>query len=55
MGAIFYASGPSFKSGMKIGKFRNIHIYPMIAKILGINSLPEIDGKLEVLAPILKD
>jgi len=55
MGAIFYASGPSFKSGMKIGEFRNIHIYPMIAKILGINSLPEIDGKLEVLAPILKD
>ncbi len=55
MGAIFYASGPSFKSGMKIGKFRNIHVYPMIAKVLGITQLPEIDGKLEVLAPILKD
>lgn len=55
MGAIFYASGPSFKSGMKIDKFRNIHIYPMIAKVLGITSLPVIDGKLEVLAPILKD
>lgn len=55
MGAIFYAKGPSFKSGMKIQKFRNIHIYPMIAKVLGITQLPEIDGKLEVLAPILKD
>lgn len=55
MGAIFYAKGPSFKSGMKIQKFRNIHIYPMIAKVLGITQLPEIDGKLEVLAPILRD
>jgi len=55
MGAIFYAYGPNFKSGLKIGKFRNIHIYPMIAKVLGITDLPEIDGNLEVLAPIIKD
>ncbi len=55
MGAIFYAKGPNFKSGLKIGKFRNIHVYPMIAKVLGITQLPRIDGKPEVLAPILKD
>ncbi|MFY0592684.1 ectonucleotide pyrophosphatase/phosphodiesterase [Roseivirga sp.] len=54
MGAIFYAKGPSFKSGLKIEKFRNIHVYPMIANVLGITSLPKIDGKLEVLKPILK-
>ncbi|OEK05653.1 alkaline phosphatase family protein [Roseivirga misakiensis] len=54
MGAIFYAKGPNFKSGMKIGKFRNIHVYPLIASVLGITSLPEIDGNLEVLKPILK-
>lgn len=55
MGAIFYAKGPNFKSGLRIEKFRNIHVYPMLAKVLGITQLPEIDGKLEVLAPILKD
>lgn len=54
MGAIFYANGPSFKAGLKIDKFRNIHVYPMIAKVLGITEWPEIDGKLEVLRPILK-
>lgn len=54
MGAIFYANGPSFKSGLKIEKFRNIHVYPIIANVLGITEWPEIDGKLEVLAPILK-
>ncbi len=55
MGAIFYAKGPNFKSGMNIDKFRNIHVYPLIAKVLGITQLPEIDGKLEVLAPIIKN
>lgn len=54
MGAIFYAKGPNFKSGMKIDQFRNIHVYPMIAKVLGITQLPEIDGKLEVLLNIIK-
>lgn len=54
MGAIFYANGPSFKSGLKIKKFRNIHIYPMLAHVLGITEWPEIDGKIEVLEPILK-
>nr|WP_236017336.1 ectonucleotide pyrophosphatase/phosphodiesterase [Roseivirga sp. E12] len=55
MGAIFYAYGPNFKSGLTIGKFRNIHVYPMIAKVLGITQLPEIDGDLKVLESIIKD
>lgn len=55
MGAIFYANGPSFKSGLRIEKFRNIHIYPMIAKVLGITELPEIDGEIEILESILKE
>lgn len=54
MGAIFYAKGPSFKSGMRIEKFRNIHVYPLIAQILKIKDLPDIDGRLEVLSPVLK-
>lgn len=51
---IFYAEGPSFKQNTTIDTFENVHIYPLIAEILGIRDLPEIDGKLEVLEPILK-
>lgn len=54
MGAVFYANGPQFKKGLKIGKFENIHVYPLVAEILGINELPEIDGQLSVLQNILK-
>jgi len=53
LGAIFYANGPDFKKGLKIDKFENIHIYPMIAKLLGIKNYPKIDGKRTVLNDIL--
>lgn len=55
MHGIFYANGPSIKSGMKINRFENIHIYPMICQILGLPIPEEIDGEAEVLAPILKE
>ncbi len=55
MGAIFYANGPDFKRGATIDKFQNIHVYPLIARILGIKELPDIDGRLEVLEPTLRD
>lgn len=48
MRGIFYAQGPNIKSGLTIAPFQNIHIYPLIAKILGL-PLPTIDGKEEVL------
>ncbi|UZD24158.1 ectonucleotide pyrophosphatase/phosphodiesterase [Algoriphagus halophytocola] len=54
MHAIFYANGPAFKSGMEIETFQNIHVYPLICKILGLPIPKDIDGKLEVLEPILK-
>lgn len=54
MGAIFYANGPSFKSGLMIEKFENVNVYPLVAKILGIENLPEIDGRLEVLEHVLR-
>ncbi|WP_192346316.1 ectonucleotide pyrophosphatase/phosphodiesterase [Algoriphagus sp. Y33] len=55
MHAIFYANGPAFKSGLKIETFQNVHVYPMICKILGLPIPDDIDGKLEVLALILKN
>ncbi|WPR73845.1 ectonucleotide pyrophosphatase/phosphodiesterase [Algoriphagus sp. NG3] len=54
MHAIFYANGPAFKTGLEIETFQNIHVYPLICKILGLPIPEDIDGKLEVLEPILK-
>lgn len=54
MGGIFYATGPAFKS-TEVGPFENVNIYPIIAKILDLEyDKDSIDGKLEVLSPILK-
>jgi len=35
MQATFYAWGPAFKQNLKIDSFENIHVYPMVAKLLG--------------------
>jgi hypothetical protein len=53
MRGIFYAAGPDLKAGLSIEEFQNIHIYPLIAHILGLDVPAGIDGKLSVLAPIL--
>lgn len=55
MHASFQAWGPAFKQGIKINGFENIHVYPMIATILGLSyDASKIDGKKEVLQPILQ-
>lgn len=53
MHAIFYAQGPAFQSGITIPSFDNIHVYPLICHVLGLPIPPDIDGKLNVLAPVL--
>lgn len=55
MGAIFYAKGSKIKEQNIIKPFQNIHIYPLIAQILGLPIPLDIDGDLEVLRGILKD
>jgi predicted AlkP superfamily pyrophosphatase or phosphodiesterase len=55
MHGIFYAQGPQLKAGLTIESFDNVHIFPLICKILGLPIPDNIDGKLEVLEPILKD
>lgn len=55
MKATFMAWGPAFKKGQRIEPFRNIHIYPVIAEILGLEVPADIDGNIEVLGGILKD
>lgn len=53
MHATFYAWGPAFKQHLTIAPFENIHIYPLVANILGLPYKFAIDGKAAVLNPIL--
>ncbi len=55
MKAYFAAKGVNFKQGVEISEFENIHLYPMIAEILGLQPLGNIDGELKVLQPLLID
>jgi hypothetical protein len=53
MHAIFVADGPAFKSGYSREVFENIHIYPLLVHILGLEPYAEIDGDLNVVKDIL--
>lgn len=54
MHATFYAWGPAFKKKLQIDAFENVHVYPLVAHLLGLNINEKIDGSLKVLQPILK-
>ena len=55
MQAIFVAEGPAFKSGYSKEVFENIHIYPLLAHILGLEPYSGIDGDLNVVRDLLAD
>ena len=54
MRGIFYAKGPQIKAGLEIEPFQNIHIYPLLCRILNLTLPENLDGKAAVLEPILK-
>lgn len=54
MQAVFYAWGPAFKEGLTINSFENVHVYPLLAKILGLPYHHKIDGDIKVLESVLK-
>ncbi|CAD5250642.1 MULTISPECIES: ectonucleotide pyrophosphatase/phosphodiesterase [unclassified Imperialibacter] len=49
MGAIFYAKGPNIQKGLLVPPFENVHVYPLVAKILGLTTPSNIDGDPDVL------
>ncbi len=57
MKASFFAAGPDIRAGVNLPPFENINVYPLVAKILGLDiahlKTGPIDGDLKVLAPIL--
>ena len=55
MHAIFYARGRAFRIGYVMDSFTNVHIYPLIAEILGIEPYSEIDGSLDSVRVMLND
>jgi predicted AlkP superfamily pyrophosphatase or phosphodiesterase len=52
MKAVFYAEGPDIRRDVRLKPFENINVYPLIVKILGLDS-PPVDGSLSVLSGVL--
>lgn len=53
MGATFVGAGPSFAAGRELAPFRNVHVYPLMAQILGLRAAPS-DGALDSLRAALR-
>lgn len=54
MRATFVAKGPAFRRGVAVAPFDNIHIYELIAAILGLDPAPN-DGNLAAVVHLLVD
>lgn len=53
MEGIFYAFGSNIDAGVEISSFENIHIYPLICQLLGLDIPQDIDGEAGVLRKII--
>jgi alkaline phosphatase D len=58
MKAFFVAAGPDIGHGVALDPFENVNVYPLVAKILGLDitklKTGPVDGKLSVLEGILR-
>ncbi|MEM1041396.1 MAG: ectonucleotide pyrophosphatase/phosphodiesterase [Bacteroidota bacterium] len=54
MDGIFLAAGPHVAPAGRVAAFENVHLYPMLASVLGLRPNPDIDGDAAVLAPLLR-
>ncbi|WKD85879.1 Alkaline phosphatase PhoV [Polaribacter huanghezhanensis] len=55
MHGIFYANGPAFKKGYEIPSVKNIHVYPLMSKILSLEVPATVDGRLDSIKNVLKE
>jgi hypothetical protein len=54
MQASFQAWGPALKVGKRIPPFENVDIYPLVARMLGLEFDPSaIDGRLDTWKKVL--
>jgi len=54
MHGLFLAMGPAFKEGARVPTFENVHIYPLLAEILGLKPNPKASGRLAKVRPLLR-
>lgn len=54
MRALFIADGPAFKDGLVVPAFDNVDVYPLLARLLGIEPAPN-DGNAATLLPTLRE
>ena len=54
MNATFYAWGPAFKQGLQVPAFKNIEVYDIVTRILGLTKTTKTDGTGKVAKKILK-
>ena len=52
MRAIFVADGPAFRDGVVVEPFQNIHVYALLAHLLGLRPAPN-DGRLDSVRVML--
>ena len=53
MGAIFIAAGPGIAVGRVVPSFRNVHVYPLMAHLLGLAAAPS-SGSLDSVRGVLR-
>lgn len=54
MQAVFIASGPAFRPGARVGVVDNIHVYALLARLVGVSPRAH-DGDPRALQPLLRD
>lgn len=54
MHGIFYAKGPDLKKGYVHPSVKNIHVYPLLCELLGLDIPSDIDGDLNQIESVLK-
>jgi len=53
MRALFVARGPDIAQGVTIAPFPNVDVYPLLARLLGLQPLPN-DGHLDAVKGVLR-
>ena len=54
LNGLFIATGPNITQGRSLEPFKNIHIFPLMNTLLGLNENKEIDGQQLILESIIQ-
>ena len=54
MGATFIATGPGIAQGSVVAPFRNIHLYALMARLLGLQTA-DTQGSVDSVRAVLRE